>query len=379
MRTPFFFAMTVPLQEIINCLATHYPFTWAMPGDRVGLEVGHPEAPIHRVLVTLEATPGVVAEAQQRGAQLLLTHHPLLYHPLKEVREDQPGGRLLAALIRAGITAVCCHTNLDVAPRGLNDYLAELLELTDVKVLAPTATDPLYKLTVFVPGGYEDRVLQALAGAGLGIIGRYSHCSYAGRGQGTYRPLAGARPFRGEAAKLSRAVESRLEMLAPESRVQAALKGLKEVHPYEEPVYDLYPLKNSGSPLGLGRVGDWPEPQPFPQVISRVKEIFRVSRVRVWGRPREQLRRAAVLGGSGGDFILKAQEMGAEIYITGEVRHHQVPPEMADFAVLEVGHFASEVVFMAPWAQALQAFFHEAGLEVEVLTATETAGPCDYL
>ena len=150
------------------------------------------------ILVALEATPAVVAEAGHRGAQLLLTHHPLLYRPLAEVREDHPGGRLLAALIRARLAMVSCHTNLDIAPGGLNDYLAQKLELTGVEVLSPTTRDPWYKLAVFVPTGYEDRVRQALGDAGLGVIGRYSHCSFASPGQGTYRPLPGAQPFRGE-------------------------------------------------------------------------------------------------------------------------------------------------------------------------------------
>ena len=99
-------------------------------------------------------------------------------------------------------------------PAGLNDYLANL-ELDGVEVLSATAQDARYKLTVFVPLGYEDRVRQALGDVGLGVIGRYSHCSFASPGQGAYRALAGAQPFRGEAGQLSRAEESRLEILAP--------------------------------------------------------------------------------------------------------------------------------------------------------------------
>lgn len=371
--------MTVPLKEIVARLEAQYPSTWAVAGDRVGLEVGHPETPVALLLVALEATPTVVAEAQSRGAQLLLTHHPLLYHPLKEVREDQPGGRLLAALIRAGMALVSCHTNLDVAPRGLNDYLAQMLELTEVEVLAETTRDSWYKLTVMVPVGYEDPVRQALGDAGLGIIDRYSHCSFASRGQGTYLPLEGARPFRGEVARLSRAVESRLEILAPESRLAAAVSRLKEVHPYEEVAYDLYPLKNPGNPLGFGRIGQWPNPRPLAQIIAQAKELFEVKTVKVWGQPPAEVQRAAVCGGSGGDLIASAQEKGAQLFLTGEVRHHQVPANLEKFAVLEVGHFASEVVFMRPWAQQLRHLFQEAGLEVQVEVATAQAPPCSYL
>ncbi len=371
--------MSATLQDIVNLLESRYPSAWAVTGDRVGLEVGHPGQQVEAILVALEVTPAVVVEASQRGAQLLLTHHPLLYRPLEEVREDRPGGRLLAALLRARLAMVSCHTNLDIAPDGLNDYLAQKLELAGVEVLTPTTRDPWYKLVVFVPMGYEDRVRQALGDAGLGVIGRYSHCSFASPGQGTYRPLPGAQPFRGETGQLSRAEESRLEILAPESLLPAALTRLKETHPYEEVAYDLYPVRHPGIPLGLGRIGDWPEPRPFSQVIAALKEIFGVETVQVWGRPPQQVQRLALCSGSGGDLLADALSRGAHIYLTGEVRHHQIQPEPPeDFAVVAVGHFASEVVFMEPWARQLRELFQEAGLGLDVMVAATQAPPCHY-
>jgi dinuclear metal center YbgI/SA1388 family protein len=370
--------MSAILQEIVEVLARRYPAGWAVPGDRTGFQVGDPQAQVTAVLVALEVSAEVVREAQSQGAQLLLTHHPLLYQPLGEVREDRPGGRLLSALIRAGIASVSCHTNLDVAPGGLNDYLAERLLLTDVEILAETSRENLYKLTVFVPSDYEDQVRQALAEAGLGVIGRYSHCTFAARGQGAYRPLPGAQPFRGEVAQLSRVEESRLEILAPEALLPTALARLRESHPYEEVAYDLYPLKNPGSPLGFGRLGNWPAPLAFAEVISRIKAMFQVSAVKVWGRPPREVLRLAVLGGSGGDFIQAAREKEAQVFVTGEVRHHQVPPFLEEFAVLEVGHYASEAVFMGPWAEQLRGLFQAAGLSVRVEVAQSLQAPFEY-
>jgi len=371
--------MSAKLRDIVNLLESRYPSAWAVAGDRTGLEVGHPDQEVEAVLVALEATPAVVAEASRRGAHLLLTHHPLLYRPLEDVREDRPGGRLLAALLRARLAMVSCHTNLDIAPGGLNDYLAQRLELTGVEVLTPTTRDRWYKLAVFVPMGYEERVRQALGDAGLGVIGRYSHCSFASPGQGTYRPLPGARPFKGETGQLSRADESRLEILAPESLLPAALARLKETHPYEEVAYDLYPVQHPGTPLGLGRIGSWPEPRPWVQVLAGLKEIFGVATVEVWGRPPQEVQRLALCSGSGGDLLPDALARGAQIYLTGEVRHHQVPPGLpADFAVAAVGHFASEVVFMEPWARQLDALFQAAGLGLEVMVADDQPAPCCY-
>jgi dinuclear metal center YbgI/SA1388 family protein len=371
--------MSATLQDIVNLLESRYPSAWAVAGDRVGLEVGHPAQPVEAILVALEATPAVVAEAGHRGAQLLLTHHPLLYQPLTEVREDRPGGQLLAALLRARLALVSCHTNLDIAPGGINDYLAERLELTGVEVLTPTTRDPWYKLAVFVPAGYEDRVRQTLGDAGLGVIGRYSHCSFASPGQGAYRPLPGAQPFSGETGQLSRAEEFRLEILAPESLLPAALTRLKMIHPYEEVAYDLYPVRHPGTPLGLGRIGGWPEPRPFSQVIVTLKEIFGVDTVQLWGGPPRQVQRLALCSGSGGDLLADALSRGAHLYLTGEVRHHQVPAGPPEgFAVAAVGHFASEVVFMEPWARQLRELFQGAGLGLDVMVAAAQTSPCCY-
>ena len=372
--------MAAPVKEILAALEAKWPHVWALPEDRVGLQVGDPEKPVDRLLVALEASEAVVEEARSRGAGLLLTHHPLIYRPLEEIREDQAAGSLLALVIRAGLAVACCHTNLDVAPGGLNDHLAHMLKLTQVEPLAEVGSEPYCKLTVFVPVGYEEQVRQALFLEGAGVIGNYRHCSFAARGQGTYLPLAGARPFKGEIAELSRAEESRLEVLVPESRLAAAVSALKAAHPYEEVAFDLYPLKNPGKPLALGRVGRWPEPLAWEAAVARLKEAFGTPAVRLWGRPPAVVDKVAVLGGSGGDLAAQAHGKGAQLFVTGEVRHHQITPwAWEDFAVAEMGHFASEVIFMPAWGEQIKELFKERNLDVEVLVAAGERPPCAYI
>jgi dinuclear metal center YbgI/SA1388 family protein len=368
--------MAARVKDILTYLDAAYPFSWAVPEDRVGLQVGDPGAPVTRILVALEASQEVVTEAHHQESQLLLTHHPLLYQPARDIREDRPTGKLLASLVRAGIAVASCHTNLDLAPKGMNEHLAQELGLLDLEVLSPVRRDAWLKLTVFVPVGYEDQVRAALVDDRVGVIGRYSHCSFAARGQGTYLPLEGARPFRGEVAALSRAEESRLEVVVSESCVAPTLARLRAAHPYEEVAYDLYPLVNSGPILGFGRVGHWPQALPWEEVVNRVKTIFAVSGVRVWGRPPKTVSRVAVCGGSGGDLIGPAQQKGAAVYVTGEVRHHQaVPCPSEEFAIIEVGHFASEVIFMPAWAEQVAGLLQEEGLEVQVRAAVGEKPP----
>jgi len=364
--------MAPTVKDILACLDAAHPFAWALAEDRVGLQVGDPQAEVTTILVALEATLAVLAQAKAQQAQLLLTHHPLLYQAAADIREDRAAGKLLAAAVRARLAVVSCHTNLDLAPGGLNDYLAHKLGLEDLEVLAPVRQDAWLKLAVFVPVGYEEQVRAALLDDRVGVIGCYSHCSFAARGQGTYRPLAGASPFRGEVSALSRADESRLEVLVPESCLAPTLARLRAAHPYEEVAYDLYPLANPGLTLGFGRVGRWPENLAWEEAVPRIKEVFAVHRFRVWGRPPAAISRAAVCGGSGGDLIAQAQGKGASLYITGEVRHHQaVPAPDGNFAVIEVGHFASEVVFMPAWAELVAQHLRQRELAVQVRVAAE--------
>ena len=375
MRTPVLRPMAATVKDILDCLDSAYPFAWAEAYDRVGLQAGDPEAPVTRILVALEASRAVVAEAETQKAELLLTHHPLLYQAAGDLREDRTQGKLLAAVVRARLAVACCHTNLDLAPGGMNDHLARKLGLEDLEVLARVRQDAWLKLAVFVPVGYEDQVRAALMDDRVGVIGRYDNCSFAARGQGTFRPMAGAKPFRGKVAALSRAEESRLEVLVPESQVAPALARLRAAHPYEEMAYDLYPLANQGLSLGFGRVGRWPASLSWDETVPRVKQVFAVSGVRVWGRPPASVSRVAVCGGSGGDLVGQARAQGAQVYVTGEVRHHQaVPGPEGDFAIIEVGHFASEVAFMPAWAEEITQLFQQRGLDVQVrVAASETA------
>jgi putative NIF3 family GTP cyclohydrolase 1 type 2 len=187
-------------------------------------------------------------------------------------------------------------------------------------------------------------------------------------GQGTYKPATGAQPWRGAVAELSRAAESRLEVVLPEGLVPAAVAALREAHPYEEVAYDLYPLKNRGASLGIGVVGEWPEPRPFERVAAELKQLFKASSIKMTGKPPALIKRVAVCGGSGGDLIAQAREKGADIFITGDIRYHQaVPWSQESMAILDLGHYNTEVLFIPEWGRRLAADLQAASWPVEVI------------
>ncbi|MFP3868906.1 MAG: Nif3-like dinuclear metal center hexameric protein [Desulfobacteraceae bacterium] len=372
--------MAATVKQILALVEAQAPASLALAWDRVGLQVGHPEQEVNTLVVALEPSEAVLQGAAEIGAQMVLTHHPVLFHPLECLRWDTPIGRQLRLAIKHNLALAAAHTNLDIAEHGLNDFLAQALELDRIHILQETHADGWYKLVVFVPIGYEDQVRQALFDDRAGVIGRYANCSFATRGEGTYRPLAGAQPFRGEVAVLSRASESRLEVLVPESRLAGAVERLKAAHPYEQVAYDLYPLKNQGLSLGLGRVGEWLEPRPWGQVIQHLKALFRVSIIKAVGQPPEMVKKVALCGGSGGDLIEAAWQQGAEVYISGDIRYHQaVPWALAKMAILDLGHYATESIFMPAWGQRLQERLDQEGLGVKVVIDPWGKDPFYYL
>lgn len=378
--TPFLGFMGATVGQILDIVEKQAPAALAYSWDKVGLLIGSLGQQVSRLVVALEASPEVLQGAVTVGAQMVLSHHPLLFKPLERFCPDNPLERAICYAIKHDLAVAAAHTNLDAARDGLNAYLAQLLGLTETEPLEVTRTEALLKLIVFVPVGYEDQVREALCGVGAGVIGLYSHCSFLAKGLGTYKPLLGARPWQGGVQELNRASESRLEVLLPEPLLGSALQQLRTAHPYEEVAYDLYPLKNRGQALGIGRVGQWPEPRPFGQVVDELKQIFRTPRIKIAGRPPAAVKRVALCGGSGGELIPLARQKGADIFITGDLRYHQAVPWIQEnMALLDLGHYATEVVFMPEWGRRLEADLASASLPVEVIPDSWGEDPFRYI
>jgi dinuclear metal center YbgI/SA1388 family protein len=372
--------MGVSVRHILALVEKQAPMGLAYAWDRVGLLIGSEHQEVNKLVVALEASAAVLHGAVAVGAEMVLSHHPLLFQPVERLWTDKPLERTVAYALKHDLAVAAAHTNLDIAQDGLNSYLARILDLTNIEPLEITRSEPLLKLAVFVPVGYEDRLREAVCRAGAGFIGNYSDCSFSGRGQGTYRPGIGARPWRGVVAELNRVAESRLEVVIPEGLVAAALEALKAAHPYEEVAYDLYPLKNQGVALGIGRVGEWAEPRPFEIVAAELKQVFRASCLKVTGKPPSLVKRVAVCGGSGGELISQAWEKGADVYITGDIRYHQaVPWSEENMAIMDLGHYNTEVLFIPEWGRRLETELKAASWPVEVIVDRWGKDPFAYV
>lgn len=344
---------------------------WAPPGsklsfDRVGLQVGEPGREAGRVLVALDLTPAVVAEAEAWGAGLVITHHPLLFRPLERLVPTDLVAAMAYRLARAGIAAYALHTNLDAAPGGVSFALGELLGLEELRFLEPMA-EAVAKLVTFVPEAHLEAVREALAEAGAGRIGGYDACAFTSAGTGFFRPGAGTSPFSGTPGELARAPEVRLEVEVARWDLARVERALRAAHPYEEVAFDVYPVEQPSTQAGLGALGRLPEPEPLSAFLARVADRLGAEALRYSGHPEAEVARVAVCGGSGSSLLGRALAAGADAFVTADITYHTFfAPMDAEgrprLALIDAGHYETEWVAERLIVEALGARFP--GLEV---------------
>lgn len=294
---------------------------------------------VHRVAVCHEVTPAVVAAVVADPVDLLVAYHPLLFRPTTRLVAGESAAGRAYALIRAGTALAVVHTAFDVAPGGAADALAATLGLQDVVGFGPLWGPDTVKIVVFVPTAHADALVATMAAAGAGTIGRYSACSFRAEGVGTFRPEAGATPAVGMIGALSYESETRVEMAAPEGAVPSVVAAMAAAHPYEEPAYDVVAMRaNAGF---VGRVGSLGDEVTLRELAQRVEDRIG-GIVRVAGSLTTSLKRAAVVPGSGADFIATAAG-SADVVVTGDVSHHQARGALErGLSVIDPGHVATE-------------------------------------
>lgn len=362
--------MPVTGARVASVIESLAPRRLAEEWDNPGWQLGDPSSEVHQVVVALDPSPEALAWTRELGAELLVTHHPLFFRPLKHLRLDLPEEALVASFLRSSIAVYSAHTNLDNSRGGTSDVLAAKLGLTRVEVLAPREGERLYKIVTFVPPEHVDNVHQALAAAGAGWIGNYSHCSFQVEGTGTFLPREGTHPYIGTQGVLERVHEVRLETIVPASRLGEAVSRMLKAHPYEEVAYDVYPLAREGEPYGLGRVGELPEPQPLDEFARRVKEALGLPAIACAGDPNWPVRRVAVCGGSGGSLTGRAKAVGADVLVTGDVKYHDVQAAVhTGLAVIDAGHAGTENPVVGALASYLQEKLADEGVKVESYVA----------
>jgi dinuclear metal center YbgI/SA1388 family protein len=328
--------------EVIGHLEMLAPPAYQEHYDNSGLLTGDAGWECRGVLVTLDATEEVVLEAAARGCNLVVAHHPIIFGGLKKITGRNYVERAVIAAIKQDIAIYAIHTNLDnMLSGGVNGKIADKLGLEGRRVLVPREST-LCKLVCWVPVAHVEEVRSALWGAGAGNIGKYSECSFAVEGMGTFKGGEGAEPWVGELGVRHSEKEVRLEVILPVNKSRVAVAAMVAAHPYEEVAYDLVPLANVQPGVGAGLVGELPLPVKEEAFLEQLCGVFGVPVVRHTRLTGQRVKRVAVCGGAGSFLIPSALSEGANFYVTSDVKYHEFMDANDRLVIADIGHFESE-------------------------------------
>jgi dinuclear metal center YbgI/SA1388 family protein len=337
--------ITSTVGEVATALDTIAPPNMAQSWDNVGLLVGDKSARCRQLLLCIDLTPAVLAEAVANQCEMILAYHPPIFRAIKHLRADSDEtDAIVHDAIKAGIAIYSPHTALDAAPGGTNDVLAGLCGLTDVEPFEYTSQDGSQcKVVTFVPAEKIDAVSFAMAAAGAGRIGAYDLCSYRIAGEGTFFGTESTNPRVGRKGRLEKVPEIRVEMIAPRSRLPEVINALLRTHPYEEPAYDIYPLAATPS-FGIGRVGTLPARTTLAALAAVLTSRTGSNVTTVVGKPNTRLQCAAICVGAAGLLPLeKPRSARCDVVVTGELRHHEaLKLQRMGKTAIALGHWESE-------------------------------------
>lgn len=345
---------------------------WAPPQlaeswDNPGLQAGDPDQKVGAVMVALDVTRENVGYAKTHGIDMIISHHPFLFKAMKRIDTGTEKGAILRDLLAHGISAFAAHTNLDTADGGVNDALAEALDLRNCRGLVPVREHRRCKLAVYVPREKAQAVRDALAKAGAGSLGGYSGCSFSADGTGHFCGGSGTHPYIGRAGEETAAEEVRIEtFFTPEIR-ERVISAMLAAHPYEEPVYELYALENGSRWDMMGRIGELPQPMRGEEALAYIQERLGIPVLKYAGKSGADVRRVAVLGGAGAEFAPLARKAGADLYLTGDVKYHEAQDAAASGLILaDGGHFYTERVVIPVLAERIRRSAVKKGWDLQV-------------
>lgn len=346
------------VRDVCDHLKSIAPLSLAEEWDNVGLLLGDETAEITGTITCLSLTAEVAREAVERGAGLVVTHHPVMFKPLKKITVENAEGRMLLTLLRHGIAVYSPHTAWDNAAGGINQQLAEILNLREIAPLRPRTAADHFKIVTFVPEPQLDRVRQALWDAGAGTIGNYHHCSFNLRGTGTFFGSDATNPAVGTAGQLEFVDEIRLEVVCASKSLDRTLSALRTAHPYEEPAVDVFSVKTPMDGTGAGRFGTLAKPMRLSELNAMISQRLHQPIIQFIGDPSLTVQRLGIACGAAAEFLKDAHRAGCQALLTGEARFHAcLEAKDLGLGMILPGHYATERFSMEVLAKQLASRF----------------------
>lgn len=333
--------MSILLRDIMTAIEDFAPRVYQESYDNSGLIYGRPEMPIHGALLTLDCTEAVIDEAITKDCNLIIAHHPIVFKGLKSFTGKNYVERTLLKAIENKIAIYACHTNLDKVKGGVSFEMANRLGLTDTRLLQ-AESGHLNKLVTYIPKASADALREALAAAGAGKIGDYDSCSFSSMGEGRFRANEQAQPFVGKKGEWHTEPEEKVEVIVDNARLGMVIAAMKANHPYEEPAYEIHPVKNEYSEVGLGVIGNLAEPMDEISFLEQLKVVFQLKTLKHTPVLGKKVQKIALCGGSGSFLIETAKSARADVYVTADIKYHEFFDADNQLLLADIGHFESE-------------------------------------
>lgn len=365
-------------EAILNLLRRKFPEDCAEEWDNTGMLLDSGKDSYDRILVALEMTPDVLKEALEAKADLVVTHHPLIFNPIRKMSALKAQDRMVMDCIKHDLSVFAIHTNGDNYPGGTNDTLADLLGLKEREPLVPM--DCAYcKVVVFAPSANAEAIRNRMGDAGGGSIGAYRHCSFSVEGEGRFMPCEDSNPYVGEAGALHVEPEARIETIAPCRVSHDIVEAARSIHPYEEMAYDVIPLKNVEEHIGTGRIGRLSQPVSMKNLLRTLKEILSAEVLRYSGPLDRRIEKIGICTGSGSEYIEEACGRGVDCFLTGDIKYHDAQfARMNGLCLVDIGHYESEDLFKHVLGKMLQEEMDAWGEHAEVMVSKESRNPFEF-
>lgn len=329
------------IKDVTSYLESLAPLSSQESYDNCGLIVGDPNSEVSEVLVTLDCIESTVDEAIDKGCNLIIAHHPIVFNGLKKINGSDYIQRTVIKAIKNDIAIYAIHTNLDNYRFGVNYEIGTRLGLKKLEVLSPKS-NVLNKIECYIPTEHFAEVSNAMFKAGAGDIGDYSDCGFSVVGNGTYKPNEGSNPFEGEIGKQSSVDESKFESICSSHSLGRVVSAMLAAHPYEEVAYSVFPMLNSNNHEGSGMVGELETPIEETEFLTFLKKTFNCGVIRHTELKGEPISKVAFCGGSGSFLLNQAKRSKADIFITGDFKYHEFFDAEGQIVIADIGHFESE-------------------------------------
>ncbi len=362
------------ISELIGYLEQKVPLSQQEDYDNSGVQCGDVNDEISGILVAIDVTEPVVDEAINRGCNLIITHHPPLFKPIKSITPKYYVHRALIKAIRYGITIYSSHTSLDNDNEGVNIYWAKKMGLENISVIDPLERY-FYKVITYIPYEYSDSLRTALKDVGAGRQGDYEGTSFTSHGEGRFMPLRGAHPHCGTIGEWHVEKEDRIEFLVDKAHLSSTLATIHKVHPYEEPAIDILPTLFNDPHLGAGVIGDLPHELTIAELLDKMRAIQPIIHVAHSRILKDPIKRVAYGGGSCIFLLRQAAKQGADIYITGEAKYNDYYDAQEMVTLMTIGHYESELLTK----EILIDIISEKRGNFAIYNATSCANPVHYI